>query len=305
VFRRSVPWRTLIASGVIVGLAVLPLPIVTVRNYLGQYAWIAPVQLKSIVKIVPFLCGAPSFQTTASAIALTLISIALGCIGALNRGFFSWGRAFTVNGLVVPLGLCALLSLVKPAFFGEPRYLLICLPFLILLVALGINSGRRPVVILCIMMLLELWQVAMRPLRYEIKLNRTYWCEASDYIFSNARPGDGIVAGWTTDAWLYWYYEALHDKDHTQLHLAFPDWDAETFTVKGVYANDIALPEHLSPGWFDSEGAKFERLWIIIDPYNDSTTEPLLKSVRSRHTLTERTFPNGLKVVLSLQGFDR
>ena len=41
----------------------------------------------------------------------------------------------------------------KTAFFGEPRYLLICLPFLILLVALGINSIRRPSVILCIVML--------------------------------------------------------------------------------------------------------------------------------------------------------
>jgi len=304
-FRKAVPWRILITSGVIVGLAVLPLPLVAARNYHGQYAWIAPVQFKSIAKIVPFLSGAPFYQKTASAIALTLVSVALGCIGALADDFSSWGRAFTLNGLVVPLGLCGLLSLVKPAFLGEPRYLLICLPFLILLVALGINAVRCPVVILCFVMLLELWQVAVRPSRYEIRQNRTYWSEATNYIFSNARVGDGVVAGWTTNAWLYWYYEARQDKHHTRLRLAFPDWDAETFEVNGVYVNSIALQEHLSAEWLDSNGPKFERLWIIIDPYNDSTTEHLLSSIRSRHTRTQRTFPDGLKVILSEVGSSR
>ncbi len=304
-FREAVPWRTLIISGVVVGLAVLPLPLVNFGNYQGQYNWIAPVHLKSMAKIVPFLCGAPFFQKAASAIALTSGSIALGCIGALNPDFSSWDRAFTLSGLVVPLGLCGLLSFVKPAFLGEPRYLLICLPFLILLVALGINSVRRSVVILCIVMLLELWQVAMRPLRYEIKLNRTYWSEATDYIFSNARPGDGVVTGWTIDAWLYWYYDALHDRKHYRLRLAFPNWDGETFAVNGVFVNNVALPEHLSADWFDSEGPKFKRLWIILDPYNDSATEPLLKSVRSRHIETQRTFPNGLKIILLLEGSPR
>ena len=75
-----------------------------------------------MAKIVPFLSGAPIFQKTASAIVLTLSSIALGCIGALGPDFSSWSRAFAVVGLVFPLGVCALLGLVKPAFFGEPRY---------------------------------------------------------------------------------------------------------------------------------------------------------------------------------------
>jgi mannosyltransferase len=301
-FRRAAPWRTLIASGVIVGLAVLPLPLLNFGNYQGQYDWVTQVHLQSMAKIVPFLSGAPLFQKTPSAIVLTLSSIALAGFGALAADSYSpWSRAFTVNGLMVPLGLCALLSLVKPAFFGESRYLLICLPFLVLLVALGIGAFRRPLIILCTVMVLEIWQVALRPLYYETPVNRTYWSEATDYIFSNARPGDGVVAGWTYDAWLYWYYEALHDKNHTQLHLAFPDWDAESFSVNGVYVDNIVVPLHPSAEWFDSEGPKFERLWIIVDPYHDSTTDQLLASARSLHIETQRTFPDGLKVILSVR----
>jgi hypothetical protein len=300
-FRSAVWWRTLIASGVIVGLAVLPLYLLTFGNYQGQFSWVPQLQLKSVAKIVPFLSGAPLLQKTASAIVLTLSSVALASIGALDPDFSSWSRAFAVNGLVVPLGLCALLALVRPEFFGAPRYLLVCLPFLTLLVALGISSLRRPMVILCIVMLLELWQVALRPLQYEREQNRNYWSEATDYLFANAKPGDRVMLGWTYDAWLYWYYEARRDPNHSKLHLAFPDWDAESFAVNGVYLDNPIVPVNPSAQWFDSEAPKFERLWIIVDPSHDSTTEHLLNSVRSLHVKTQQTFPNGLKVILSVR----
>jgi hypothetical protein len=300
-FRSAVRWRTLIASGVVVGLAVLPLFMVTFGNYQGQFDWAPQLQLKSVAKIVPFLSGAPLFHSTASAIVLTLSSVALAAIGALDRDFSAWSRAFVVNGLMVPLGLCALLGLVRPAFFGAPRYLLVCLPFLTLLVALGISSLRRPVVILCIVMLLELWQVALRPIRYERKQNRTYWSEATDYLFSNAKSGDRVVVAWTYDAWLYWYYEARHDHGHTQHRLAFPDWDAESFSVNGIYLDNTILPAHLSSNWFDSEGSKFDRLWFIVDANHDSTTEQLLTSVSGLHVESQRAFPDGLKVILTVR----
>jgi mannosyltransferase len=296
--RSSVRWRTLIASGVIAGLAVLPLFVVTFGNYQGQFDWAPDMQLKTVAKLVPFLSSAPVFQKTVSAIVLTLSSIALGCIGALDPDFSSWSRAFAVVGLVFPLGVCALLGLVKPAFFGEPRYLLICLPFLTLLIALGINSVRRPIVILCVVLLLELWQVALRPIRYERKQNRTYWSDATDYIFSNARRGDRVVVGWKFDAWLYWYYEARHYSDHTKLQLAFPNWDGDSFAVNGVYVDNAIVPIHPSADWFDKEAPKSERLWVIVDLVRDDTTERLLTSARRFHIESQRTFPDGLKVIL-------
>jgi len=115
---------------------------------------------------------------------LPLSSVALASIGALDRDFSAWSRTFAVNGLVVPLGLCALLALVKGCVFRVTTLLIGMPSVLTLLVALGISSLRRPVVILCIVMLLELWQVALRPIRYERKQNRTYWSEATDYLFS-------------------------------------------------------------------------------------------------------------------------
>jgi hypothetical protein len=296
--RSAVRWRTVIGSGVTIGLSVLPLLLVTFGYYQGQFDWAPDLRFKSVVKIVPFLSGAPLFHKTASTIVLALSSVALGCIGAFDPDFSSWSRGFAVSGLIVPLAVCALLGLIKPAFFGDPRYLLICLPFLTLLIALGINSVRRPVVFLCIVMLLELWQVAQRPLRYEQA--HTHWSEATDYLFSNARPGDRVVVSWKYDAWLYWYYDARHDQSHTKLHLAFPDWDA-SFLVNGVYADNPGVPLHPSAEWFDIEGRKVDRLWIIVDPSHDGATEHLLTSVRGLHIEAQRTFPDGLKVILTVR----
>ena len=204
-FRRAVPWRTLIASAVIIGLAVLPLPLVTFGNYQGQSDWITRAPLKWMAKVVPFLYGAPLFTKTPSAILLTLSTIALAAIGAFAADFSLWSRTFTVIGLIVPLALCALLSFFKPAFFGESRYLLICLPFLVLLVALGIGTFRRPVIVLSAVMALEIWQVVLRPLQCQTPTNRSYWSEATDYLFSTAKPADRVVVSWKYDAWLYWY----------------------------------------------------------------------------------------------------
>ncbi len=295
--RRAVPWRTLALSGVIVGFAVLPLTLAIVGNYQGQSDWITQAPLKSMAKVVPFLCGAPLFTKTPSAILLTLSSIALAAIGAFAAEFSRWSRTFTANGLVVPLGLCALLSFFVPAFFGESRYLLICLPFLVLLVALGIEAFRRPIIMLCAVMALEIWQVVLRPMQYQTPTNRSCWGEATGYLFSNAKPGDRVVVSWKYDAWLYWYYEALQDKNHTRLRLVFPNWDRTGFAVNGVYVDNNAVPQHPSAEWF--EKAQVGRLWIIIDPSHDSTTETLLNSVRGLHTETPRTFPDGLKVILS------
>ena len=65
-----------------------------------------------------------------------------------------------------------------------------------------------------------------------------------------------------------------------------------------LLAGCIVVPAHPSAEWFDHEEPKFKRLWIIVDSYNDSTTEQLLTSVRSFHLKIQRTFPNGLKVLL-------
>ena len=147
-------------------------------------------------------------------------------------------------------------------------------------------------------MLLELWQVALRPIRYERNQNRTYWSDATDYIFSNARRGDRVVVGWKFDAWLYWYYEARHYQDHTKLPLVFPDWDGDSFAVNGIYVDNTSVPLHPSADWFDKEGPKSERLWVIVDLVRDGTTERLLTSARSFHIGSQRTFRDGLKVIL-------
>jgi mannosyltransferase len=298
--RRDVPWLRLFVSGAVMSAVVLPLPLITFSHYQGQSDWITPLRLKSILKFVPFICGAPLFQETASAVALTVACLLLVVAGALAiKAPKRWSFTFALNGLLIPIGLSVLLSFaVRPGFF-LPRYLLVCLPFLVLLLAVGIATFRHPPVAVCALVALELWQVGLRPMQYETPMVRTCWKEATDYIFSHATLGDGVVAARKYSAWLFWYYEGLRDARHDQLRLVFPEWNKESFAVGGVYADNPAVPEHPSAKWFEVTGVKYHHLWVIVDSNHDSSTLGVLASLpRSFHTQNERKFPDGLRIIL-------
>src|SRR5258708_13357069 len=94
--RRDVPWLTLFVSGAVMSAAVLPLPLVTFSHYQGQSDWIGPLRLKSILKFVPFIFGAPLFQETASAVALTVACLLL-CFPALLSFQAPQRSRFTVS----------------------------------------------------------------------------------------------------------------------------------------------------------------------------------------------------------------
>jgi mannosyltransferase len=300
-FRRDTPWRTLIACGLAVIAAAAPLPLITFGHYQGQSDWITRVTLISVAKLFPFLFGATFFQKTPAAIALLLLSLALIASAAMPPRTIPrrWNLTFALCGLLVPIALCALLSLVKPAFLGEARYLLGCLPFAVMLMAAGLNKSRRPEVALCALLALELWQVAVRPAEYQSPRLRTCWSEATDYILSNSKPGDGVVQAWKYDAWLYWYYDRLYYR-RSGPGMAFPAWNGDGFSVNGVYIDNPAIAQYVSAAWFERQGTKYRRLWVVIDPRHDDSTAALLASLPpSRfHPQSERTFPDGLRVVL-------
>lgn len=84
--------------------------------------------------------------------------------------------------------------------------------------------------------------------------------------------------------------------------LGLPKLGHGGFAVNGVYVDNNAVPQHPSAELFESENGKGGRLWIIIDPSRDTKTEQLLTAVRSVHVETQRTFPDGFKVILSETG---
>ena len=299
-FRGGAPWRTLIISGLIVIAIVAPLPLITFGHYQGQSDWITHVSLISVAKLFPFLFGATFFQKTPEAIALTLLS--LGLIAAADappRAIAQkWNLIFALCGFLVPIALCASLSLIKPAFLGEARYLLVCLPFAVMLIAAGVNNLRRPGLALCALLALELWQVAVRPAEYQSPRLRTCWSEATNYIVSNAATGDRVVQSWKYDVWLYWYYDRLY-YGRCGPTMAFPAWNGDGFSVNGVYVDNPAIAQYVSAAWFEREGIRYRRLWVVIDPRHDNSTAAMLASLPPLfHRSSERTFADGIRVVL-------
>jgi mannosyltransferase len=178
--------RVVVAFGLI-GLGVSPLLVpVTTVDHLN---WIARPSIRHRGGAFTELAGAGGLPLL---IGCFLVSTAglLATLSRPERAVRQW-YAFLVGWLFVPVLVSFLFSLlVKPVFI--PRYLIVSLPALTLLVAAGIGCLRPRMLrggALLVILLLEIrglhdWYANQR---------KEDWRAATPFVVARARPGDGLV----------------------------------------------------------------------------------------------------------------
>jgi len=124
---------------------------------------------------------------------LLLALLAGGCYAAASavyRGRY-WPHGFVAAWLVVPVVLSFAVSFVQPMFLS--RYLIICVPALVLFGTAAIARLRRPVVAWVVVASL-VWLSATHLFAfYESGRGGESWRDATGYVLAATRPGDGIV----------------------------------------------------------------------------------------------------------------
>jgi len=149
--RRSRLWKSALISGAIIFVALLPL--VRLVLFTDAAEWLSSVPETSwqdLVFIWGFLAGAQSFSPWGWVLGFCYSFL---CLGSLYSGWkrwragklsdTSWHYCFLVTWLLLPVAITFILSLLKPLFVY--RYLLICIPPLIVLASIGIahiENGR-------------------------------------------------------------------------------------------------------------------------------------------------------------------
>ena len=150
----------------------------------SRISWIQPASLTDIGKVLVDLSG--------RSWVLLVVLLLGGCYAAARAWWEprSWGVGFVTAWLLVPVALSFLVSLVKPMFLS--RYLIICVPALILFGVCGIVRLRPPMVAVAVAALLAGVSVTglLRLYSGEPPEN---WREAARYVLAATRAGDGIV----------------------------------------------------------------------------------------------------------------
>ena len=107
-----------------------------------------------------------------------------------DRG--AWGYTLLFSWLVAPVVIVLTVSLVKPLFV--PRFLIFCLPALVLLVAVGICRLRPATLAAALFMAISVCSLlgVLRYYQSDFDMRRQDWRAVTKYVFDHAKPGDSI-----------------------------------------------------------------------------------------------------------------
>jgi len=177
----------------IIGLAVSPLLIFVAKTGAGPIRWIERPGVRDLIEFSEHLAG--------GGWALGLI-YAAACLAALiPAGKSLWRRAaspqvwrcqFLLVWLLFPIVLTVLLSFARPVFLA--RYMIFCLPALLILVAAGMARLNRWLLppVLGVVLLLGLQGTAF-VYGHDFDNERDASGAATDFVLHQAQPGDEII----------------------------------------------------------------------------------------------------------------
>ena len=258
-----------------IGLAVLPLLIFVAKTGAGPIRWIPRPGLRGVLEFYEHLAGGNNW--------VLLVIYTAACVGAvlpLRKQLFTggqsretcwetWRAQFLVIWLFFPVALTILLSFARPVFLG--RYMIFCLPALLILVAAGLARLRKSwmlgaaltgILLLCL-------QGTFFVYRQDFDNERDASGAATSFILDHSQAGDAIVFHIAATRIAYEFVRSLRSGESTaspRFHgpeILFP-YHGERLDYRDFTGKPTA---ELLRG----AGASHPRVWVML--MNNGTEE--------------------------------
>jgi len=189
--RRDVPIRSAVAAYGAIGVLVLPLAWAVLHVGIGRIAWIDRPTLAGVVEAFSDLAGRGGRSLLAAyfVAGCLFLAAAIRIWRAAGTGTASWPFAFTLMWLFVPIVLSLAISMVQPVFL--PSYLIVSLPSLVMVAAVGLRSAPRRWLQVVLLLLIVL--LAARGVVRWYAADKEGWREATALVLADGQAGDGIA----------------------------------------------------------------------------------------------------------------
>jgi len=180
---------------IVIGVAVLPLLIFVAKTGAGPIKWIPRPGLRELLEFYVLFAGGDRWPLAAV--------FAVACIAAVipvgrnlllrDQPCETWRCQFLLVWLLFPIVLTFVLSVVRPVFLG--RYMIFCLPALLILVAAGLARLRRWWLIApCLAGILLLSLQGVRFVYgHDFDNERDASGVATDFILDHTQAGDAVI----------------------------------------------------------------------------------------------------------------
>ena len=262
----------------------LPLAAFVLLGHADPAQWIPSPSWKRVEYLVYSLLGgdnthgARAIAWPVYAIVLIAAAVAAGeAWRARGREQQGWHYALVASGALVPIAAVLAASVIKPIFVD--KYLVECLPFAVLLLAVGVDRLRWHAVphaasMGTMVLLLAISAHALA--RYYRTSDKDDWRSATHYILDSARAGDAaiFVPGYVVAP--FDYYRASSDATTSSLVVIAPRNGAAS--ASGA--------EH-----------RYSRLWAVFNHDADSGAAVRDSLARCHPVVSDSQF-TGVRVVL-------
>jgi mannosyltransferase len=234
---RSSPQRSaqMRRAWIAIGLAVLPLLIFVAKTGAGPIRWIPRPGFRDVLEFYEHLAGAsnwvlPVLFAVAGIAAVVPVRKQLL---ARDHDWKTWRTQFLLVWLFFPVLLTVLLSFARPIFLG--RYMIFCLPALLILVAAGLARLRQSwllgaalsgILLLCLQGIFFVYG-------HDFDNERDTSGAATAFILEHAQPGDAVVFHIAATRIAYEFFRSLRAGKNT----ASPDFTAQL-------GPEIVFPQH-------------------------------------------------------------
>jgi mannosyltransferase len=292
-------WKT-------IGIAVLPLLIFVVKTGAGPIRWIPRPDLHDLLQFCERLSGGTNWPLAAVYFVACVVAAApLGkALWARAGSWETWRVQFLMTWLIFPPALTVLLSFARPLFLV--RYMIFCLPALLILVAAGLARLQKSWMLAAslVVILLLASQGILFVYGHDYDDERDASGAATNFILDHAQPGDAVVFHIAATRVAYEFFRSVRAGEDT----ASPSFARQL-------GPEILFP-HDGPGldYHDYTGkpaadllragaAAHPRLWVMLmynerDSHADPTTEMMDRSLPESFPKTQRWQFNRVEVRL-------
>jgi mannosyltransferase len=255
--RRYIPWKQFLFCAALICFLVSPLAYCLLfLSDRSQLAWLAAPSVSDLYQLGLDLTGDGGPLLLLAYVALLLVAIAVG----VNRmkaqpTIDSWGYWFLLIWLILPIALVLIISLGWPVL--EPRFLIVCVPPLLLLVAAALTQVRSQVLFgLVLVVMLELalgsavsyYQIRGDPARTD------NWRDATRFVLSQANAGDAVLFSYSEEKLAFDEYQRQFQMDDSPLHKFPEETDLELLTRR---------PSRPSAELLGDIAGRYRRVWVI------------------------------------------
>jgi hypothetical protein len=250
-----------------IGILVLPLLVFVAKTGAGPLRWIQRPTLRALGEFFEHLCG--SYEWPLAALYVVACGIAVTFAGKRlwrrDADPDVWRLHFLLIWMLFPVSLTVVLSLARPVFLG--RYMIFCLPPLVILAAAGLERLRSAWMLaatLAVMLLLSL-QGVFFVYAHDFDNERDASIAAANFILDHSEPGEAILFHIAETRIPYEFVrsqrsgqDAASPRFSTQLGPVIlfphhgPGLDYRDFTGKPA------------PDLVRQAGASYSRLWLML-----------------------------------------